>query len=159
MISVTQPAKRGRGRPKGSRNKKKPDGYFATTGKPRPAVKHAPGIVINGNRVAWSFIKLIYRRLHCDWDDTIDAFWKARHCTGSNGIQRYIMSGFKPDKTTGKPWILNPSNERENGKMESIRQWWLKLYTPSERLNKRGHAFHTPEIKQMLETLIDGMSI
>lgn len=159
MTITTQPEKRGRGRPKGSSNKKKPDGFFASTENSRHVKPLAPAITINGTRITWSFIKLVYKRLHCDWDDTIDAFWKARRCIGSNGIQRYIMSGFKPDKNTGKPWILSPSNERENGKMESIRLWWIKLYTPTEQLTTRSRKYHTPEVKQMIDSLVDGMAI
>lgn len=125
--------------------------------KPEP---NQPHILINGNKVTWAFIKLVYKRLHGDWDDTIDAFWKARNCTGANGIQRYIMSGFKRDEN-GRQWIAMPSKERENGKMEKIREWWLNLYKPSRtdaRPSVSTVSTAIPDVKSMLETLTEGMS-
>jgi hypothetical protein len=64
-----------------------------------------------------------------DWDQTINAFWKARnHPT----IIKYIQLGFKPDKN-GRIYSLLPSKEMNEGKMESIRQWWNSLYKPSTK--------------------------
>ncbi len=142
---VSTPRKRGR--PPGSKN------FAAAT--PRPA----PHIIISDQRVTWAFIKLIYKRLRCDWDDTIDAFWKARHTTGSNAIQRYIMAGFKPGKN-GRPWILQPSREREEGKMENLREWWIQLYRPSRQCTDARPCVSTgmPDIASMIEQLSQGMS-
>ncbi|MFA5751100.1 MAG: hypothetical protein WC898_02310 [Candidatus Paceibacterota bacterium] len=135
--------KRGRGRPKGSVRANN-----ATL---------SPHILINDQRVTWSMIKYVYKRLHCDWDNTIDAFWKARNATGSNGIYRYIMSGFTPGKK-GPAWIHLPSRDREEGKMESIRQWWFKLYVPSSK-NKATIAINSDEVKNMLESLSEKFGI
>jgi hypothetical protein len=67
-----------------------------------------------------------------DWDETMDAFWKARNANGYNGVVKYVMRGFiQNDK--GIRYITLPSKERENGKMESIRAWWNSLYTRSPR--------------------------
>jgi len=140
--------KRGRGRPPGSCNRNR-SGHSHSL---------SPAIIINDQRVTWAFIKLVYKRLHCDWDDTADAFWKARRATGSNGIYRYIMSGFKPSPQ-GAPWICRPSVDRENGRMESIRQWWIGLYTPSNKTAARTISSKYPEVKMMLENLIGGMSL
>jgi hypothetical protein len=82
---------------------------------------------INGQSIPWSFVYKIHTLCSKDWDATIDCFWKAKHCIGANGIQRYIMCGFKPDKF-GNKFMLRLSKERENGQMESLRNWWMKLY-------------------------------
>ena len=95
--------------------------------------------------------------MRCDWDDTIDAFWKARNATGANGIYRYIMSGFKPT-SRGVPWITLPSKERENGKMQSIRDWWGALYKPSEN-RPNTLSLKSADVKDMLSNLTDGMTL
>lgn len=81
-------------------------------------------IFIGESSIPWSFVWQTFARCGRDWDTTIDAFWKARNCKGKNGVQRYIMSGFRHVNK----YILQPSKERESGKMESLREWWLKLY-------------------------------
>jgi hypothetical protein len=141
----TPPIRRGRGRPPGSKNKR--------TGN-RPI---APHIIINEQRIYWSAIKQIYKRLGCNWDTTIDAFWKARHATGSNGIYRYTMSGFAPGKY-GPAWIHLPSKERENGQMESIREWWIALYKPSEKRLKT-IAIQKADVACMLASLTESLSL
>jgi hypothetical protein len=70
---------------------------------------------------------MVNKAAHTDWDDTIDAFWKARNATGYNAIQKYVLKGLLADKN-GRQYILIPSKERENGQMESIRTWWETLY-------------------------------
>jgi hypothetical protein len=85
-------------------------------------------VTINGQLIPWSFVWRVHTLCGKDWDETIDCFWKARHCTGDNGIQRYIMSGFKPDER-GNKFMLRPSKERESGKMDTLRTWWEGLYT------------------------------
>ena len=62
-----------------------------------------------------------------EWDDVIDAFWKARNATGYNAVQKYVLKGLIADKN-GRRYILLPSKERENGQMESIRTWFETLY-------------------------------
>jgi len=84
-------------------------------------------ININGQLIPWSFVGRIHKKCGGDWDMTIDVFWKARNAKGTNGIQRYIMSGFKPNQY-GQKHAFAPSREREDGKMESLRQWWGGLY-------------------------------
>lgn len=125
-------------------------------GRPK-STKLAPYITISDQRVAWSFIKYVYKRLGCDWDDTIDAFWKAREATGSNAIYRYVMAGFKPGKNR-VPWNSTPSKEREAGRMGKIRRWWLNLYTPSAK-KRDTLSVKSPEVKTMLDRLSDGMRI
>lgn len=122
----------------------------------RPKKLHpSPFITISDQMVTWSFIKFVYKRLGCSWDDTIDAFWKARHCKGSNAIYRYIMSGFRPT-ARGVVWIKLPSKEREQGKMESIREWWLTHYQPKRQNNI---ICANQEIKSMLDNLAEKFSI
>lgn len=159
-VSTPHPPRR-RGRPPGSRNKcpavNCKGGFQTRPSRPRPA----PSITIGDHHVPWSFIKYTYKRLGCDWDSTIDAFWKCRNVTGSNAVQRYIMAGFKPTKY-GIP-ILTPSHERENGQMENIREWWIQLYRRTGK--KSGNSctdarpcVPTPDITSMIEQLSQGMS-
>lgn len=125
-------------------------------GRPRKTTP-APYIVINDQQVTWPFIKFVYKRLGCSWDDTIDAFWKARKATGSNGIYRYVMAGFK--KTSrGIAYNTIPSKEREEGKMEKIALWWRKLYAPSEK-SRATIAVQSADVKYMLESLCDSMTV
>jgi hypothetical protein len=84
-------------------------------------------IEINGRLIPWSFVWRVHSLCGGDWDSTIDCFWKARHCTGENGIQRYIMSGLK-GKAYGDKWMLHPSRMRCDGLMGTLRDWWMGLY-------------------------------
>lgn len=90
---------------------------------PKPAV----GIKIGSQIIPWSFVRMVNNAAKGDWDNTIDAFWKARNATGYNAIQKYITKGLIADGN-GRRYILVPSKERENGQMESIRTWWEGLY-------------------------------
>jgi hypothetical protein len=117
----------------------------------------APHITINGHRVTWSFIIFVHKRLH-DWDDTIDAFWKARNATGPNGIYRYVMAGFSPGKNR-VPWNTVPSREREEGKMEKIRDWWIGLYTPAGNRRTATLSVDAPDVATMMRCLVDGMGM
>jgi hypothetical protein len=96
--------------------------------------KALPGIVINGQRVPWSFIQFVRnKKMGGDWNQTINAFWQARNAPN---IIKYVQMGFKPDKN-GRIYSLLPSKEMNDGKMEMIRQWWEGLYKPSAK-NERG---------------------
>jgi hypothetical protein len=96
-------------------------------------MKDLPGIIINGQKVSWSFIQFVRnKKLGGDWDQTINAFLVARKSTD---IIKYVQTGFKPDKD-GKLYSLLPSKEMNDGKMESIRQWWEGLYKPSTKNDK-----------------------
>lgn len=94
-------------------------------------------IEINGQLIPWSFVWRVHGLCGGEWDSTIDCFWKAKHCTGARGIQRYIMSGLK-GKEYGDRWMLHPSRERGNGKMESLREWWKGLYERRRGAGKDG---------------------
>lgn len=85
------------------------------------------GLKIGDQVIPWSFVFQVKKECHGDWDTTIDCFWKARNAKGSYAVQRYIRKGLKPDQF-GKRYMLLPSKEREAGKMDSIRQWFDKLY-------------------------------
>lgn len=89
-------------------------------------------IQIKDSSIPWSFIWKVYGQARKDWDVVADVFWKARNCEGKNGVQRYIMVGLRSENK----WILQPSKEKENGKMESIRQWWLGLYERKKSTSK-----------------------
>lgn len=122
----------------------------------------APHILINSQPITWAFIRLVHKRLGNDWDITIDAFWKARRATGYNGIYRYIMAGLRSAETPApgsvptnsksaystKPWIYHPSSDREAGRMENIREWWLSLYTPST-----AKATASAEVQSMVDAI------
>lgn len=82
---------------------------------------------INGQQISWGMVRKVNKMLGGDWDSTIDAFWKARNARGYNGIIRYVMRGFVPDEK-GIRYSMLPSNERENGQMEAIRDWWKSTY-------------------------------
>jgi hypothetical protein len=95
-------------------------------------------VVINGQQVPWSFIKLVYKAMGDDWDTTIDLFWKARNATGRNGIIRYVKAGFKPDKK-GNRYAFLPSADRDAGRMRQIRDWWKReVYTPKNEPKSLG---------------------
>jgi len=105
---------------------------------------------INGQLIPWSFVWRVRKLCGGDWDSTIDCFWKARRCTGANGIQRYIMSGLK-QKDWRERWMLMPSKDRENGKMESLRDWWLGLY---ER-RRAGDSENSVDVSEMIAQLTE----
>jgi hypothetical protein len=123
-------------------------------GRPRTQTP-SPGIIINGQHITWAFIRKVYNMLGKSWDDTADAFFKARNCTGENGIYRYINAGFRSNKT-GIKYITLPSKEREAGKMESIRDWWIQLYQPKH--DSTVSAEHA-EVKTMLDSLLQKMKM
>ncbi len=106
-------------------------------------------LTINGQEITWPFIMKVRNMFKGDWDNTLDAFWKARDAKGQNGIQKYIMCGFIPDKM-GKRYMLMPSKERENGQMESIREWWHRLY---ERHPKTPMVSIKSALKDWVESL------
>ncbi len=85
------------------------------------------GLNINDQIIPWSFVFLVNKQCRGDWDTTMDCFWKARHIKDVNGVQRYIRAGLKQNQY-GKRYILLNSKERENGQMESIREWFQSLY-------------------------------
>jgi hypothetical protein len=91
-------------------------------------------VIINGQPIPWSFIQRLRREVFGgDWDRTIDAFWKAKHCTGENSIIRYINAGLKPDKE-GKRYTLVASAERDQNGMKVIQKWWdTSVYKPKPR--------------------------
>jgi hypothetical protein len=86
--------------------------------------KSSNNIIIGESSIPWSFVWQTHAECGSDWDTTIDAFWKARNCKGKNGVQRYILCGFRHVNK----YSLQASKEKESGKMESIREWWLQLY-------------------------------
>jgi hypothetical protein len=85
------------------------------------------GITINGQKISWATVQKVRSMFRGDWDDTMDAFWKARNAKGVNGVVKYVMKGFLPD-AKGVRYSMVTSKERENGQMESIRRWWNSLY-------------------------------
>jgi len=88
-------------------------------------------VIISNQKIPWSYIQSVRRRFGGDWDQTIDAFFKARNATGINGIIKYIEKGFL--LINGKRYNFFPSKEHESGQMESIRQWWnTSIYTPKK---------------------------
>lgn len=118
-----------------------PKGY-----KMHPAAKPT-GITIAESTISWAFIWQTYAKCGKDWDTTIDAFWKARRCTGANGVQKYILCGFRH----ATKYILKASKEREDGKMENLRQWWLSLYERKRSTSQ--------ECADILDSLMEKFSI
>lgn len=98
---------------------------------PKPKSQQ-PFIIINNQQIPWSFVGKVRSMFKGDWDNTIDCFWKARNATGYNAIQKYILKGFLPNDK-GYRYSMQMSNERESGKMESIREWWQGLYARKGR--------------------------
>lgn len=80
-------------------------------------------VTINNQKIAWSFIFMLRKKLGGSWDSTMDAFWQARNAEGENGITKYIIKGLQPD-AQGRRYILYPSKEREAGNMQKVRDWW-----------------------------------
>lgn len=98
----------------------------------KPKEPNENNITIADSSIPWSFIWLTFGKCGKDWDCTIDCFWKCRKSIGKNGVQRLILAGLRhPTK-----YMLQPSKERENGQMESIRQWWLGLYERKKDASK-----------------------
>lgn len=89
-------------------------------------------IIINGQQIPWSFVGKVRMMFKGDWDDAIDCFWKARNATGYNGVQKYILKGFIPNNK-GIRYSMQMSKEREEGKMDSLREWWNSLYARKGR--------------------------
>jgi len=109
-------------------------------------------ITLNGQLIPWSFVWRVHALCGKDWDRTIDCFHKAKHCTGVNGIQRYIMSGLR-GKTYGDRWMLHPSRERENGQMESLRDWWMGLYERRTKSDAADDGGQSVDVAEMIAAL------
>ncbi len=82
---------------------------------------------INGQEIPWAMVRRINKMCGGDWDQTMDAFWKARGAKGERGIIKYVLHGFVPNKD-GVRYSLMPSKERDAGKMQMIRNWWRNTY-------------------------------
>lgn len=120
----------------------------------RPAVRQKRyTLIIKDQEIPWSFVQRIRRICGGDWDQTLDIFWKARNATGNNGIIKYISKGLV-DLAKGNRWLLMPSRERENGRMEVVRQWWSSLY---QRKPKEGTTSCREALKDALLTILDKM--
>lgn len=90
-------------------------------------------VTISGQRIPWSFVQLVRKACGGDWDQTMDAFWKARGAKGPGSIVRYVLKGLKPDGK-GNKYSLLPSKEHNDGKMQMIRVWWeTEVYKPKPR--------------------------
>ena len=88
---------------------------------------------INGIEIEWSFVALVKKKCGGDWDQTIDAFWKARGAKGKDGIIKYVLAGFRKGHG-GNKYSLLPSKEANDGKMEMIRTWWRDcVYKPKPK--------------------------
>jgi hypothetical protein len=87
-------------------------------------------VVINEQRIPWSFVFRVHKECGGDWDRTIDCFWRARRATGRDAIVRYISACLRRTAAKGKvaTYCVQPSTERELGKMEDLRRWWATLY-------------------------------
>jgi hypothetical protein len=108
----------------------------------------SPGITINGQFITWAYIMKIHQRLGGYWVFTADAFWRARHSTGSNGIYRYINAGLKPRSNRQPGYIFMPSRDRENGYGEKIMDWWKSLY------KRKAAGATADEVDSVLQSLI-----
>jgi hypothetical protein len=84
---------------------------------------HESVVYIEGQCIKWSVVQKIRRACGGDWDQTMDAFWKARNAKGENGIVKYVVRGLVKD-TKGNQYSLLPSKEVNAGQMELIRIWW-----------------------------------
>ena len=120
-----------------------------------------PAITINNQPITWAFIRRVYNALGNDWDNVADAFWKARNATGHNAIYRYISAGMRVpspgsipsgSKRSTTPWISLPSRDREQGRMDLIREWWIHLYTPSAR-RTAAIAEQSSEVQSMIDAI------
>lgn len=118
--------------------------------------KPAPTITIGTQDISWPFIMKVHVAGGKDWDVTADAFWKARNAVGINAIYRYINAGLRPDKN-GKRFAFAMSKERETGKMESVRLWWVSLYTPVRQ--REAAEEQKAAIDDMLKSIGDKLGI
>jgi hypothetical protein len=90
-------------------------------------------VVIEEQQIPWSVIQRVRRLCGGDWDQTIDAFWKARAAQGKDGIIKYVLAGFRRT-ANGNKYSLLPSKEANDGKMEMIRTWWRDcVYKPKPK--------------------------
>jgi len=89
----------------------------------------APFITINNQKIPWSFIQGVRKRMLGDWDQTINAFYMAKD---HPNIIAYIQKGFIPDEK-GKKYSLMPCKEMNSGGIEKMRQWWDQLYKPKKK--------------------------
>jgi len=112
-------------------------------------------VEINGQKVPWSAVQKVRRMCGGDWDQTIDAFWKARNATGPNAILRYVMHGFVKNDA-GIRYSLLPSKERERGQMENIREWWRDMVA-KEAPKKAGPTKVKQAMKEMFLELARGL--
>ena len=92
-------------------------------------------VLLEGQQIPWSVIQMVRRACGGDWDQTMDAFWKARLCKGPNSIVKFVVKGLVKNEV-GVRYSLVTSKERENGQMEAIRQWWNKAYTPKPKKDR-----------------------
>jgi hypothetical protein len=108
----------------------------------------APGIVINGQKILWSFIQFVrVKKLGGDWPQTINAFWQARNSTD---VIKYVQAGFIPDEK-GNKYSLMPSKEWNAGNFKMIQEWWDRLYKPAPK--KTGVGTMKDAMKKMFEEL------
>jgi hypothetical protein len=95
--------------------------------------KPMASVVIEDQVIPWSVIQRVRRLCGGDWDQTIDAFWKARGAKGKDGIIKYVLAGFRKGHG-GNKYSLLPSKEANDGKMEMIRTWWRDcVYKPKPK--------------------------
>ncbi|MBN1131197.1 MAG: hypothetical protein JXA71_19560 [Chitinispirillaceae bacterium] len=112
-------------------------------------------IIINEQKITWASVQMVRRMCGGDWDQTIDAFWKARKATGRNGVMRYVLRGLVPNDK-GVLYSLLPSPERERGQMESIRQWWMDAV--GREAPKKGEPVRARvALKEMLMEMARGL--
>ena len=100
-------------------------------------------LTINNQPVPWSFIGKVKRQLNGDMDTVIDLFWKARN---HPDVIRYVAKAIVDGH-----WS-HESRERENGQMETVREWWQRLYEP-----KNGPTPMKKELKKVFEQLAKGL--
>ena len=113
--------------------------------------KSSDSIIISGQQIPWSFVQRIANFVDRDWDRVMDIFWKSRD---AKNIMRYIQKGLIPN-AEGKRYILYPSRERDNGKIESIRQWWHQnVYVPKRKAQPDSVA----DIFRMIANGLDAQS-
>lgn len=112
-------------------------------------------IIINEQKITWASVQMVRRMCGGDWDQTIDAFWKARKATGRNGVMRYVLRGFVANDK-GARYSLVPSKERENGQMENIREWWRDAV--GREAPKKGEPVKAREaLREMLLEMARGL--
>jgi len=98
-----------------------------------PNTKPKAFVVIEGQQIPWAIVQRVRGLCGGDWDQTIDAFWKARGAKGKDGIIKYVLAGFRRG-SNGNKYSLLPSKEANDGKMELVRTWWNEyVYKPKPR--------------------------